>query len=267
MDAGAVRSTFEERGVVRLDGAFDEEAARRIRVAVDRYAERKTGVALDDPSTWKARLQLSWKSMRRNPVFDALVGNDAVLGTLDAIFGAGGWAAPKPGAQVLCNLPQPGPWVLPDGWHMDCGFERPSWPVPAVKLFAFFGEVGPEGGGTMILPGTHRVMDRYRETLPPGTGGGFRHWRPFVKHDSAMAQLLEGDRRPDGGRSLVGQVLDVGGIPIEVCELTGRPGDVVVTHFHVFHSAAPNVSDRPRRMLGKAILAASGPQPAAANAG
>lgn len=267
MDAGGLRETFEEWGVVRLDRAFDEDSATRIRDAVARYAQRKTGVSLDDPSTWSQRLQLSWKSMRRNPVFDVLVGNDAVTGALDAIFGAGGWLAPKPGAQVLCNLPQPGPWVLPDAWHMDCGFERPSWPVPAVKLFAFFGEVGPQGGGTMVLPGTHRVMDRYRQSLPPGTGGGMRNWRPFVKHDPWLAQLLEGVRRPDGGRSLVGQVHDVGGVPVEVRELTGKPGDVVITHFHVFHSAAPNVSDRPRRMLGKAILTARGSQPVEANAG
>jgi hypothetical protein len=56
---------------------------------------------------------------------------------------------------------------------MDCGFEQATWPVRSVKLFAFFGEVGPRGGGTMLLPGTHRLVDRYREGLPG-------HGRPLV---------------------------------------------------------------------------------------
>ena len=43
----------------------------------------------------------------------------------------------------------------------DCGFERPSWFVHGMKLSAFFGEVGPKGGGTTVLPGAHRVVDGY----------------------------------------------------------------------------------------------------------
>jgi ectoine hydroxylase-related dioxygenase (phytanoyl-CoA dioxygenase family) len=55
---------------------------------------------------------------------------------------------------------------------------------------------------------------------------------------------------------MVGERYDIEGIPIEVVELTGRPGDVVVTHLHVFHCASPNTSDTPRQMLGKAVAAA-----------
>ena len=43
------------------------------------------------------------------------------------------------------------------------------------------------------------------------------------------------------------------GVPVEVRELTGRPGDVVITHLHVYHAASPNVSTVPRQMLGKTI--------------
>jgi len=145
--------------------------------------------------------------------------------------------------------------MLPDGWHMDCGFERPTWPVFAVQLFAFFGPVAPMGGGTVLLPGSHRVVERYRETIPPCTGGGKRNWRPFMKHHPWLAQLLDGNRLPDGGRSFIGQRHDVGGVPVEVIELSGQPGDVVITHLHVFHSASPNTGDRPRQMLAKGITA------------
>jgi Phytanoyl-CoA dioxygenase (PhyH) len=163
VDVDAVRDAFADRGVVRLDGAFGRESAAHLREVVRRYAERRTGVMLDGSSPWpEGRIPLSWKGLKRNPAFGVLLDNPAVRGALDAIFGAAGWQRPKPGAQVLVTLPMPGPWSLPDGWHMDCGFERPTWPVFAVKVFAFLGDVGPCGGGTMLLPGSHRLVDRYR---------------------------------------------------------------------------------------------------------
>lgn len=46
---------------------------------------------------------------------------------------------------------------------------------------------------------------------------------------------------------------EIDGVPVQVVELTGSPGDVVVTHLHVFHTRSPNTSTVPRLMLGKEI--------------
>jgi hypothetical protein len=54
---------------------------------------------------------------------------------------------------------------------MDCGFEEPTWPVSGVKLFAFFDDVDPEGGGTLLLSGSHRLVERYAGGVPAGTAG------------------------------------------------------------------------------------------------
>ena len=83
------------------------------------------------------------------------------------------------------------------------------------------------------------------------------NWRRFLKQDPWLAGLLKGGAMPDGGRHLVGERHEVDGVPVEVVELVGRPGDVVITHLHVFHAASPNTSDRPRYMLGKEIRAQS----------
>jgi hypothetical protein len=231
---------FEATGVLRLPGAFTPDQAAAMRVAIRRHAESQTGSPV-----------VNWRALSRDPVFRPLVENPAVTDALDAIFGAGGWRRPRPGAQILYSRPEPGPWVLPDGWHMDSGFEQATWPVPSVKLFAFAGEVGPEGGGTLVLPGTHRVVERYRAALPAPAGAGKENWLAFMRHDPWLARLLDG-----GGRQLIGAAGEIDGVPVEVAELTGSPGDVVLTHLHVFHARSPNTGPVPRLMLGKAVARA-----------
>jgi hypothetical protein len=248
-----IRSRFEASGVVRLEGAFGADQAAAMREAVWRHAEQDSGIRPGDPAGWAASHVLNWQGVRRHRAFAPLADNQSVSDALDAIFGTGGWQRPRAGAQILFSLPEPGPWVLPDGWHMDCGFEQPTWPVRSVKLFAFFGEVGPRGGGTMVLPGTHRLVDRYREGLPAPTGAGKDNWQAFMRHDPWLARLLDGAELPDHGHALVGASAEIDGVPVQVVELTGSPGDVVVTHLHIFHARSPNTGTVPRLMLGKEI--------------
>jgi hypothetical protein len=248
-----IRSRFEATGVVRLQGAFAAEQAAAMQDAVWRHAEHQAGLRPGDPASWAGSPVLNWQGLKRHPAFRPLVDNLSVSDALDVIFGAGGWQRPRLGAQILFSLPEPEPWVLPDAWHMDCGFEQPTWPVRSVKLFAFFGEVGPRGGGTMLLAGTHRLVDRYRAGLPAPAGAGQENWRSFMRHHPWLARLLDGPDLPEHGRPLVGAAGEIDGVPVQVVELTGSPGDVVVTHLHVFHARSPNTGTVPRLMLGKEI--------------
>ncbi len=217
-----IRSRFEATGVVRLHNAFIAVQATAMRNAMWHHAEHQAGLRAADPTTWADSPVLNWQALSRDPVFRPLVDSRAVRDALDVIFGAGGWRRPRPGAQILFSLPESGPWVLPDGWHIDCGFEDATWPVPSVKLFALVGEVGPQDGGTMVLPGTHRLVDRYRATLPAQVGAGKENWLAFMRHHPWLARLLDGADLPDHGRSLVGGTGEIDGVPVQVVELTGR---------------------------------------------
>jgi hypothetical protein len=247
------RSIFEATGVVRLDSAFTSGQAAIMRHAIWQFAERQAGLRPADPISWAGSPVLNWQGLSRDPVFGPVVDNPRVRDALDVIFGTGGWRRPRPGAQILFSLPQAEPWVLPDGWHIDCGFEQATWPVPAVKLFAFVGEVGSRGGGTMVISGSHRLVDRYQQSLPAPVGAGRRNWLAFMRHHPWLARLLDGADRPDRGRPLVGQAGEIDGVPVRVVELTGSPGDVVITHLHVFHTRSPDTGTDPRLMLGKEI--------------
>jgi hypothetical protein len=249
---------FQRDGIVRLDGAFTAEQARAIRDTVWSHVERRSEVRRLEPATWATKLQITFKPLKGKAVFAPLIDNAAVGLALDAIFGQNGWRHPKaPGAQILLTMPTMEPWVLPSGWHMDCGFEQPTWPVFAVKLFAFFDEVEAEGGGTLLLSGSHRLVERYAKTVPPGTGGNGVTWGRFMKQDPWLNQLRRGGTVDEPRRDLLNREHEVDGIPLRALELTGSPGDVVITHLHVFHTGAPNVSSRPRQMLGSGIAAAS----------
>jgi hypothetical protein len=237
-----LRSRFEATGVVTLRGAFTADQAAAMRDAMRQHAERQAGSPV-----------VNWQGLSRDPVFQPLADNPAVRDALDAIFGPDGWRRPRPGAQVLYSRPERGPWVLPDGWHIDCGFEGATWPVPTVKLFAFVGDVGPQGGGTMVLPGTHRLVDRYRAALPAPVGAGKENWRAFMRHHPWLGRLLGGAEMPDRGRRLVGETGEIDGVPVEVVELTGAPGDVVISHLHVFHARSPDTGATPRMMAAKEI--------------
>jgi hypothetical protein len=43
------------------------------------------------------------------------------------------------------------------------------------------------------------------------------------------------------------------GVPVQVVELTGPPGDVVITHLHVFHARSPDTGTVPRLMPAKEV--------------
>ena len=263
MDPDEIRTTLTDRGVIRLDGAFSTDSAAGMKASVWSYVESKTGIGRNDRATWPTSSPpIGWRGLDREPMLDAIAGSPMVHGALGAIFGVGGWKPPRRGARILFTLPSEGPWTtVNEGWHMDRGFERPTWPVFAVTLFAFVGEVGPRGGGTLLLAGSHRVIERYRSGFEKPPAAGKQGWLTFMRANPPLDELLRGATKPElhSGPDVVGKCLDVDGIPVEVVELTGSPGDVVITHMHVFHSASANTSETPRLMLRKAVDA-SAPQ-------
>ena len=74
-----------------------------------------------------------------------------------------------------------------------------------------------------------------------------------MKQDPWLQRLHRGGTASDPGRHLLGTRHDIDGIALRAIELTGSPGDVIITHLHVFHTGAPNVRSRPRQMLGGGI--------------
>ena len=75
-----------------------------------------------------------------------------------------------------------------------------------------------------------------------------------MKHDPWFRALARtDDPDPDRNARFMESDHDADGIPVRVVELTGRPGDVVLTHPWTLHHSAPNVASYPRMMRGKSL--------------
>ena len=253
---------FVARGVVRVPGAFSVEAAEAIGATVWGSVERRSEIRRNDSSTWPsgAAPGLSFKNLKGRRVFEPVVSSERVQCALDAIVGEGHWEQPKLGAQVLLTFPSAGPWIMPNGWHIDGGFDRDVWPPPSIRMFSFFDTVEPEGGGTLLLEGSHHLVERYITDHTAPIPGNSVSWGRFMKHHPALADLRREHTEASPRRDLVGAEFDVDGVSVRAIEASGSPGDLYLAHFYVFHTGSPNASSRPRQMLSTtARVMSSGP--------
>ena len=253
----AHRAEFDDRGFARLEGTFDRMTAGRMREVAWRELEQRYGVrppGLDTP--WPAFVS-GMKSTKRHRVFDAL-GTPALASALDDLLGHGRWEWPKQWGNVLVTPPGAGAWTLPHRlWHIDYPYTLPVAPLVACKVFVFFGDVEPGGGGTLLLERSHRLTEQHVAELTVDDRKEYRRVRDaFLRHDPwlrALTNRLALDD-PDRVRHFLDDGAVVDGVPTKVVELTGRPGDVIVTHPWIYHCAAPNVNAVPRFMRGTGFL-------------
>lgn len=249
---------FCSTGVGQLPGAFSAEEAARMRATIWGDIEERSDIREADPSTWPdgggIPPGLSLRSLKGRPAFRPLTANKALNGALEAIFGADGWTAPRRAARILLTFPSRRPWTMPGGWHMDTNFDGPTFPVPWIQLWACLADLAPGGGGTLLLAGSHRLVERYSAGLDPAhrPGNGVNFGRFMAQHPF-LDRLRQGGEPQAPLRDLLGVEELVGDVPVQAVEVTGRAGDMFITHGQVLHCAAPNATERTRQMLTGAI--------------
>ncbi len=245
-----LRAEFDECGVIYLRGAFGEDDAAAMRRRVWARMAR-FGVVEGDPSTWRAApVNGLSKAVKRDAVFMA-VGSPAVLGAVDDLLGADAWDAPPNWGTVMVTFPdQLRQWALPpQGWHPDFSHLHAPEPLFGLKVFAFFADVRPFGGGTLAIAGSHRVLARFAQSLPAEHGDRFMPL--LLRSDDWFRALCRPGAEPDRIARFMDRDHQVGDTSVRVVELTGRPGDVILTHPWVLHCASPNTGTYPRMMLTK----------------
>ena len=135
-----------------------------------------------------------------------------------------------------------GKWEVPRSiWHLDMPRSRSIGP-PGPEMFTFLNKVEPKGGGTLILAGSHRLLNDVDYLSSKGVK------RKLKRH----AYFRELTGKGDGDRSrFLEEIGDIDNVPVKVVELTGDPGDVYFIDLRLLHSLGANTSDQPRMMIAQ----------------
>lgn len=244
------RDEFDRLGLVRLPAVIPPT---EITVMRDRFWELLTaqhGIERDRPETWTIERPRRLQILRRSGAFNPMA-TDGVRRALDDLLGVAGWQSPKAWGLPLVTFPVPGvDWTVPSsGWHVDS--HGPDHELPGVTVFAFLMPVAAGGGGTVVLPGSHRLFNGHIRAT--GT------WRPAEVRAALGAEHpwlrdLWGDgTEPDRVARCLDEGTVIDGTRMRARELTGSPGDVVLMHSRTLHAAAPNGRAVPRMMLVEII--------------
>jgi hypothetical protein len=238
-------STFVCDGVLRLDRLLEPDRVARAREAVLRPLER-IGLLRNGEWCLKDRPRPAWPATglkpardigHRHPDVEALIEEPAVKEVVGLLMEGAAFDRkiyPRP----LASLPNSGRWLLPGGWHTDIP-RLASGRCPGVQLFIFLDSVRPRGGGTLVVAGSHRLLNDGRNLKVKEINATLRS-EPFFQQLFGLRNGGEdGDALPAGR---------VDGARLEVLELVGEPGDVWLMDLRVLHAAAPNISERPRLM-------------------
>jgi hypothetical protein len=238
MVSPAERADFDRLGLLRLPAAVPAPAVDAMRDRMWAFLAAEQGIDPVRRETWPPGPARRLQALRKSGAF-APMASAAVLAALDDLLGAGGWPVPKAWGLPLITVPAAGTWQVPAaGWHVDS--YGPEHDLPGVTVFVFLAPVTAAGGGTVLLAGSHRLVNRHIATT--GT------WRPAdVRAALAGAHPWLADVW--AGKRDIDDESELDGVPIAVRELTGEAGDVVLMHPRTLHAPAPNTGESPRMML------------------
>lgn len=273
---------FIQRGWVKCEAAFPRaQAALAQDFLWDKLAER--GIRKDDPSTWHSPMEFIAENYN-TPPFDGCATPRLAAACADLV-GDGRWVAQHEIGwwgwwPVNFAVGSDQPWDVPaDEWHIDTPDHgtRADAPDQGLLMICLFSEIGPRGGGTLLLEGSHRLASRFLHESPGltqnETNRRLKEGHPYLRAlcgiddgeglpgtDTSNARgvnaaLLERSAASDKTariRRFMDEVtVDDDGIELRVVEVTGSPGDVVLGHPFLLHSPSFNHSGRPRFMCNR----------------
>lgn len=245
---------FRERGYVRLPAAFPRELADRLRDEIWAELEEEHGIALDDRSTWR-RPPCSPRRAKRSALAQAAA-TERFQRAVSELVGDDDWQRPATWGGFLVTFPN-----VPAGETWDVPTEIWHWDGPpdgrGLLVFSFVSAVRPEGGGTLVVEGSHRLVRDYYASLSceERAESHRRHRKRFSTWHPWLASLTgRGEPVADRVDAFCRRTADVHGVSVRVVELCGEPGDVVFCNLGLVHASNPNRSDVPRLMRVKFLL-------------
>ena len=232
-------SAFAERGYVRLPGFLPPESAEPAMQRIQRVLARAA------PSDSVTAVRKRLKPHARLPEFSALLTLE-VCQCASELAGGQTLSEIVDRPQILFSPPDASIWTVPHKiWHLDIP-RLGAVGLVGVQMFTFLDKVEAGGGGTVVVAGSHRLLNdegRIRS----------KDVKRRLSKEAYFQDLFNG-ALPDRER-FVDEIGHVEDVPLQVVEFTGEPGDVYFSDLRVLHSLASNVRNAPRLMLTQRFFA------------
>ncbi|MCP4004124.1 MAG: phytanoyl-CoA dioxygenase family protein [bacterium] len=244
------RTEFEERGLIRLRGAVDAAAVGRLCERIWKLVGEREGLGATMRGSGVRIAAKTVKPLKRDGEFD-LIYCPAVRVVADQLLGVDRWFKMPISMSLLMTMPGAGPWALSHkSWHLDYPCPGGVRVLPGLQPFLFLDRVEPHGGGTLAVLGSHRLVAKIQQENGPDFSGRSAEMRKLLQGRvpwlRALWSLRPGEDR-EARFMCEGETFD--GVPLQVAEMTGEPGDVVLAHPWLFHALAPNCGERARMVL------------------
>lgn len=247
----AERRRFNARGLVRLEGLVPRSAVEAMTDRLWADLARRQGIQRRAQATWRIERPFQFQALQASGAFDAMA-TPALRFVLDDLMGRDGWAAPVHWGQPLVCFPTAGDWDVPhNNWHLDGPCDPAAHRSMVGRLFLVLAPLAPQGGGTVVATGSHRIVEACADRAGAQLSSSEMRKRLRAEHGWFEALMS-----PGGGRiqRFVDAEVDIAGVPVQVEEMTGEPGDLYLMHPRALHAPAPNKTSGPRLMVTQFVL-------------
>ena len=248
------RDEFDRCGMLRLAGAIARTDTDKMCNSVWNALGRHYDIRRDDPDTWEGRRITGMHDLPKSETF-AQVGSPQVREALDDLLGRRNWEAPERWGSLLVAFPESRePWTVPhQGWHLDFPATRSLQGLFAVRIFTCLAKLPAGGGGTLFVAGSHRLVDGLarRENVEKLKSGDAR--KALVRSCPWVAALCSADGGDGRVHRFMERIETIDDAELRVVQMTGEPGDVLLTHPYLLHAVATNCSSGPRIVLSSSV--------------
>ena len=246
---------FHTEGFIHVSNVFEYEDAIEFQNEIWQELEEEFGIIKDDRSTWRTPPHSPRKTKFSETNNKVISKNFRSI--IDQLLGSKIWEDPKSWGGFLITFPTQDieVWQLTHNlWHWDYELYR-QFELKGLLIFSFYSEVGPQGGGTLAVSGSHRLLEHFYRSLNDvqKAMSHSKQRKLFFNHYPWFRKLSNEGSMPFNRISYFMKAEhEIEGIDLKVVEFTGNPGDVVFCHPRLIHApAAINLSNHPRIMRVK----------------
>jgi ectoine hydroxylase-related dioxygenase (phytanoyl-CoA dioxygenase family) len=251
------REEFDRFGIVTMRDAISRRDADEMCDRVWNALHRRHQVRRDAPETWNALRAAGTHDLPKSETF-AQIGSPAICEALDDLLGRENWQRPEKWGSLLVTFPQSrDQWEVPhQSWHLDFPASRSMDALFAVRIFTCLATLQAGGGGTLFVAGSHLLLrdliqkDEREQLRSADARKALIRSCPWVK------ELCSFDTDVDRIRRFMKSTSPFGEIELRVVEMTGEPGDVILTHPLLLHAPATNCAEVPRMVLSSTVYRA-----------